>query len=161
MLGLVFWFDAGSDYNTRTDTLGQQSGVFDISEVEVNAGSIALPFVPKSFEEELRVCQRYYEKSYNQATIPGTATTSGGISLQTGTATTGVMYCTTFYKVTKRISPTVHLYDDTGAIDKVYKQASGKTANVVYAGESCFVGGTTDSTNAQNLFYQFTADAEL
>lgn len=56
---IIFWFDAGSDYNARTSSLGQQSGTFDIAQVQLCAGDVALPFMPKSYEEELRACQRY------------------------------------------------------------------------------------------------------
>ena len=59
LLGLLFWFDAGSSFNTRSASLGQQSGTFDIAQVQLCAGDVALPFMPKSFEEELRACRRY------------------------------------------------------------------------------------------------------
>lgn len=36
-----FWFDAGSNYNSRTNNLGQQSGTFDIAEVKLEDGSVA------------------------------------------------------------------------------------------------------------------------
>jgi len=36
-----FWFDAGSNYNSRTDNLGQQSGTFDIAQVKLEDGSQA------------------------------------------------------------------------------------------------------------------------
>jgi hypothetical protein len=34
---------------------------YEIAQVQLCAGSVALPFQPKSFAEELRDCQRYYE----------------------------------------------------------------------------------------------------
>lgn len=46
------------------------AGNIDIAQVQLCAGSVALPFQPKSFEEELRACQRYYEKSMAYATTP-------------------------------------------------------------------------------------------
>jgi hypothetical protein len=58
-LRLLFWFSAGSTFDVNTDTLGQQDGTFDISEVQLCAGDVALPFMPKSYGEELRACQRY------------------------------------------------------------------------------------------------------
>lgn len=38
------------------------SGNIDVAQVQVCAGEVALPFQPRSFGEELRLCQRYYEK---------------------------------------------------------------------------------------------------
>jgi hypothetical protein len=58
---LVFWFDAGSDYNSRTDNLGQQSGTFDIAQVQLEEGSVATPFELRPIGTELALCQRYYE----------------------------------------------------------------------------------------------------
>ena len=60
-LSFHFWFDAGSDYNSRTNSLGQQSGTFDISQVQLEAGDTATPFEHRSYGDELARCQRYYE----------------------------------------------------------------------------------------------------
>jgi hypothetical protein len=60
-LGLLIWFDAGSDFNSRTDTLGQQSGTFDIAQVQIEAGPVATPFERRPIGTELALCQRYFE----------------------------------------------------------------------------------------------------
>ena len=60
-LGLYFWLDAGSDYNSRTNSLGQQSGTFDIAQVQLEAGSVATPFEMRPIGTELALCQRYYQ----------------------------------------------------------------------------------------------------
>ena len=54
------WFDAGSSFNARTDTLGQQSGTFDIAQVQLEAGPVATPFERRPIGTELALCQRYY-----------------------------------------------------------------------------------------------------
>jgi hypothetical protein len=61
-LQIVFWLDAGSDYNARTNSLGQQSGTFDIAQVQLEAGDTATPFEVRSYGQELALCQRYYIK---------------------------------------------------------------------------------------------------
>ena len=40
-LRLAFWLDAGSDYNSRTNTLGNQAGTFEFAQVQVEKGSSA------------------------------------------------------------------------------------------------------------------------
>ena len=60
-LGLIFWLEAGSTYNARTNSLGQQNGVFEISHVQLEAGEIASPFEYRSVGQELALCERYYE----------------------------------------------------------------------------------------------------
>jgi len=39
---------------------GTTTNYFEVTQVQLCAGDVALPFMPKSYEEELRACQRYY-----------------------------------------------------------------------------------------------------
>ena len=74
-LFLVFWFDAGSTFNDRTNSLGQQSGTFDITQVQLEEGSITTPFEDRPIQIELVLCQRYFEQSldYRIALVNGNA----------------------------------------------------------------------------------------
>lgn len=58
---LILWFDAGSDYNTLAANLGQQSGTFDIAEVQIEEGSVATSWSPYfgEFGGEVQACARY------------------------------------------------------------------------------------------------------
>lgn len=58
-LFLLIWFDAGSNFNARTQTLGQQSGTFDIAQVQIEAGPAATPFERRPLAAELALCKRY------------------------------------------------------------------------------------------------------
>jgi hypothetical protein len=60
-VAIRIYFDAGSDFNSRTDTLGQQSGTFDIAQVQVEAGPVATPFERRPIGVELALCERYYQ----------------------------------------------------------------------------------------------------
>lgn len=55
-----FWFDAGSNYNSRNNFLGQQSGTFDIAQVQLEEGNVATPFEVRPQGLELSLCQRYF-----------------------------------------------------------------------------------------------------
>jgi len=44
-LEVVFWFDAGSNFNTRTNSLGQQSGTFYLSNIHMLEGDGWAPLV--------------------------------------------------------------------------------------------------------------------
>jgi hypothetical protein len=57
-----FFFTAGSDFNARTDSLGNQTGDFDIAKVSLIEGSLDVAPTPRSFAEELALCQRYYQR---------------------------------------------------------------------------------------------------
>ncbi len=66
-LAVVFWFDAGSDFNSRTASLGQQSGTFDIAHVSLVEGDAtgeSDPFSPRPPQQELALCYRYYFKGF-------------------------------------------------------------------------------------------------
>jgi hypothetical protein len=88
-----FWFDAGSNYNARTQSLGQQSGTFDIAQVQLEPGAVATPFERRPIGQELALCQRYYEM--------GTSIWSGDVTA------TGIYHLTVAYAVEKRATPAV------------------------------------------------------
>jgi hypothetical protein len=67
-LAVAFWFDAGSNWNSNTNSLGQQSGTFDIAQVQLEEGSVATPFENRPIGTELALCQRYY---FSLASISG------------------------------------------------------------------------------------------
>lgn len=54
-----FWMDAGGTYNARSGGIGQQSGTFDIAQVQVEVGSYATGFDARPPGVELGLCQRY------------------------------------------------------------------------------------------------------
>jgi hypothetical protein len=55
--------------DTAEDFVG--AGTIDIAQVQLNVGDKPVPYMPKSYAEELRDCQRYYE-SYVARAINGT-----------------------------------------------------------------------------------------
>ncbi|MCR5941110.1 hypothetical protein FG152_09775 [Ochrobactrum sp. XJ1] len=68
-LDVVFWFDAGSNFDGRTDGLGHQSGNFylaHISLVEGDATAEDDPFSPRHIQQEIALCQRYYQTIWTQ-----------------------------------------------------------------------------------------------
>jgi hypothetical protein len=105
MFILRIWFDAGSNFNANTDSLGQQSGTFDIAQVQVEAGPVATPFERRPIGTELALCQRYYETS-------GTSLFSQA-SLFRGYVVSGAVYSVrTNFKVEKRAAPTVTITNE-------------------------------------------------
>jgi len=60
-LGVDFFFDAGSNFASRAASLGQQSGTFDIAQVQLEEGSVATEFEDRPIGLELELCQRYFQ----------------------------------------------------------------------------------------------------
>ena len=74
-IDLAFWMDAGSDYNSRTSSLGNQSGTFEFAQVQIEKGSSATDFEQKTKTATELDCFRYYQRherlggSYNNISI--------------------------------------------------------------------------------------------
>lgn len=80
-LGLYFWVSAGSDYNSRTGSLGLQNATFDFWGVQVEAGSDMTTFERRPQQVELALCQRYYYRAitgtlFNQIAFCNVRTTT-------------------------------------------------------------------------------------
>lgn len=62
-LGIIYYKKDNADYALPSGTVGTwATGTFDLSEVQLCAGDVALPFMPKSYAQELADCRRYYFK---------------------------------------------------------------------------------------------------
>ena len=66
---VVFWFDAGSYFNTRTNSLGQQSGTFGSAQIQLVEGSVATPFENLSYALQYEQCRRYYRRYATQQNL--------------------------------------------------------------------------------------------
>lgn len=58
-VSINWWLSAGSNFDARTLTLGQQSGVFDFADVQFEPGSIATAIDQRSIAVERELCSRY------------------------------------------------------------------------------------------------------
>lgn len=102
-IAVVIWVDDG------TIASGDD---FWITQVQLNVGGTAGDFIPRPMGQELSLCQRYYEKSYQQDTPPGTNTGLGSGIVDQGIGSGGACYVA--FRVIKRILPSVQSYDPIG-----------------------------------------------
>lgn len=146
-----FWLAGGSNFTsgsplqtawgtaTNTRATGQTNlasainNSWQVTGVQLEIGDIATDFEFKPFGQELRECQRYYEKSYNQNVFPGAITDVGNFVRQ-GPQNSGAItgeYPLAF-AVEKRAAPTVTFYSpNNGAAGFIFNRfaADGSTAN--------------------------------
>ena len=146
-LALAIWLP-------NEETIGD---IIYISQVQLNVGSVALPFQPKSYEEELRACQRYYEQSAPTVTASDVQASFGAVA--------GLS--SVFYKVPKRTTPTITTVSDTNATTGTTNMAY--TINTVnnYTDGSIFPNNINcfglyfPQVNANTKRFGWKTDAEL
>ena len=139
---------------------------FQIGPCKLEVGSTATPMLRQSFQQELSRCQRYYEKSYDPGTVPGTASVQTGVSLfllygAAGAATVGT---TIPFSVTKRASPTLTAYSSvTGAAGKARDAATNVDMPCTPSANSrsCYWTANVNTPGTTNLQLQWVADARL
>jgi len=91
------------------------SGNIDIAQIQLCAGDVALPFQPKSYEEELRACQRY-------CFVPDLTAGVTVVGIGTGSSTTIARILVNLPVTMRTINPTLtatagdyQLYDGSNA----------------------------------------------
>jgi hypothetical protein len=105
---LQFWLSGGSDFNSRTGSLGNQNGTFQIWGVQLEAGSTATAFqtATGTIPSELAACQRYYWRINGSESA--NALISMGMSLSTSLFDGFVNH-----PVAMRVTPTTLDYSGT------------------------------------------------
>ena len=139
-----------------------------LSGVQLNIGSVALPFQPKGFDETLRECMRYYEKSFDYSVTPADNTGSSGGSLaSTAQATGSYLYIgNPIYRVRKRTAVTPTLYNPSASnANKLYNTSASTSIPglVQFQGETGFqvIVLNTSVSTGQTVITHWTAEAEL
>ena len=112
--------DGGFGYGHAVNVGDSTSNNFYITGIQCEVGEYASEFEYMSYNDTLRKCQRYYEKTYGQTAAPGTATWSGSVYSRDGTASAVNRYIPYSFKVTKRATPNITVYaPGTGASGKL------------------------------------------
>jgi len=135
-----------------------------ITGIQLELGSVATEFEHRSYGEELALCQRYWQQSYEIGTQAGTATSAGCYQNRTGSSTSG-MYRHITLPVGMRTSPTIKLYGTSSTTNTVGKwRGSGDTAISMSSTYPSYNSFNVTGTMNQNYTYlsgHWTADAEL
>jgi hypothetical protein len=121
------------------------SNYFYVTGVQLEKGSTATSFDVLPYGTEMMLCQRYYEKSYDQATVPNTVNASNGLQeMGTSSYSNNVVYNVIPFKVVKRATPTVTPISILGVSGEWEYGRSGAastaaTTTTVGVGQSSFV----------------------
>jgi hypothetical protein len=156
-----------------TSVVGTNGATFYITGVQLEKGTQATSFEYRHYGTELALCQRYYEKSFNQATAPAQSAGSTGAFrfVQVKDANVRQISCgTAFFKASKRATPTVTLFNPeaANALPRNLQRALDWTTGglgTVAASESVLVfNDWTTATSGglgDDFTVQWTASAEL
>lgn len=135
---------------------------FSIVEGALGLGATGYVRAGMTYEEELMLCQRYYEKSMQQGLSIGNATSVGCATNLTGA--NGEGRCTVFFKTVKRnASPSINYYSTaTAALGNVRNNTNGTdlVCSAIGIGDSAY-SLTAGTLSSQWLTWQWTADARM
>ena len=165
-LGSAGW-NAGGTFGVtgQANAIASNSNIFAITGVQLEAGTVATPFEYRNYQQELAMCMRYYEKTYNQDEIPNKVNPNTANAL-VGVATSTTNIATNWrFQVNKRTQPTLAFYSWNGT-------GSGKWANLSNTdftvstpwgtGQSGFARLDSTGLTAGAFYWGYaTADAEL
>lgn len=156
---LRFWHMWGSSFNFIFGTGSEETfvgaGNIDIAQVQVSVGDVSIPFMPKTIEDELQSCQRYYETSDVSTTmvIPVAATE----------AVTSIKFA-----VNKRVTPTMTIMAADGTEGQIsgfpgIKEGVGVTNYPPFTSVSgCgYLTASSGLTTGATRYARWIADAEL
>jgi len=144
----------------QVNALDNTANNFWLTGVQLEVGSVATPFEFLPYANELRLCQRYYEKSYEQIVPIGTVTSENCVFYCV--VVTGVEHYFKF-NAKKRVSPTITLYSTgSGASGKVRvsngQDNDGGTTRVGTDSFGIYVEGISAG---YIVFAHYTANSEL
>jgi hypothetical protein len=149
-VNLNFWTSAGTDFNSRLNSLGIQSNTFDFWGVQVERGTVATPFEQRPYGTEQLLCQRYYFVSGTQY---GPATSFG-----LGNSYHGPVY----FPTTMRVSPAVTTFDNSGTANRVSWYPGNVSASPgLEAGNTGTFVINQPGTSYNGALYSFIAAAEF
>ena len=156
------YYSSGNQVNACDST----DNNFFLSQVQLEIGDVATPFMSPKFSDELVACERYFRKTYNVNVDPGTGTIEGAQTTNFSGLTSADFTATLShsFRVPMRAAPTVVAYDLAGASGKVtMPSGDGLTGTISSIGTNGFlVSGTNGEASVnRSIAFQATAEAKL
>jgi hypothetical protein len=151
--------------SNQVNFLDSTANEFYLTGVQFEVGSKATPYEVKTIADDLHACLRYFEKSYNFGTVPGSVTDLGYYKRRMPATNTTLTGLDIQFMVRKRQTPTLVLYSpDSGAAGRVYN--STDLADRVASGDGVGTRGssvrTSSSQTASDVIEaHYTASADF
>ena len=110
-----------------TSVVGTSGATWYITGVQLEVGTTATPFERRLYNQELANCQRYYEKSYELVTVPGTNAFIGMVHVSAASNGFADMLIMLNFNVQKRATPTMTFYREDGTSGSWNMERSGSS----------------------------------
>jgi len=150
-LELLFWLEAGSTYNGRTNSLGNQSGTVQIDRIQIERGPAATDFDDRGIAIDGMLCERYYKTLFNANAVVSVGV-GYGITATTARGTVSGLYPSIAMRAS---SPTVAY---TGSTWEILRVGTGyATTGLTFSGKNYGKTISWEATVAAGL----AADAGL
>jgi hypothetical protein len=165
-LWLNLWLDAGANYDGAGDAggIGQKSGTYWFTQLQLEAGANATPFEFRRDAVELTLCQRYYEKSPDIDVLPSAANYFGRFCIGMSSVTGSQIFVGVPFKTTKRNTPSIAVWSSTNTPTVgMIGQDDGSTtpAAVANIGMNGYQVSWSNTAGRWGGFFQWAADSEL
>ena len=145
----------------------------DLSSIKLEYGNLATERRQANFQDELRKCKDYYEKSYSYGVKPGTASATAGIEsmvVPSATIVSYQLYGTIRYSSEKRVSPTITVYGYNGTPAAVSDPSTGgdlaaNSGSATYGNKNGFTvynaTGSDLSVGRTAIFFHWVSNARF
>jgi hypothetical protein len=157
-------------YYTPSSAAAGSNEYYDITGMQLEVGPLATTFsrAGVNIQQELAMCQRYYAKSYDLETSPGTDTNTGLVySGFTMTTTTGYLSYQINFPVKMRSAPSFTTYDVADAAGKVTRATptaadqNGMNPSLAFNSQSSVLVQSPSGLGHSGLAFHWVASAEL
>lgn len=158
---------SGYSATGATSVVGTNAATWQVTGVQLEIGTAATPFEYRNYQQELAMCQRYYCKTYDTTTVPGTATQAGSISSNVSATWNYAPAGTWYFPVAMRTQPTITIYstqnaNTTGVVTADVTDGAGTSLNLGVS--SVFIRRNNNSAGVAagaDMRAHATASAEL
>jgi len=164
---------AGANYTSATSAtsvVGNSGNILYITGVQLEKGTAATSFNARPYGTELALCQRYYCKSYETGTAPGSATALGIVTVGVYLSGSFTWQMSVSFNIKMRAAPTVSYWDGAGNASRnsyigngltTFNNNINVTGTVFNASDSGFVFNYNSAPASGTYFAQYAASSEL
>ena len=150
----------GLQFSIKIETPVCSGKTIYIGDAQFEIGPKCTTIERRPYGLELALCQRYYEKSYDLDTVPGTGTAAGCVSF---TVPSNSGWANVRFQTRKRAAPALTYYASSdGEVSKFHCSDGTKYAgSVLYLGENGFTFEPTGISAGYAVSFHWVCSAEL